>query len=174
MKKSLYLLPLIVLLAGCGAKNNPDQNPQPVALKEPAQIQADLSNSGWDVQDTSAASFHVWEQLAPSAMILAEDPAGQVLIIGQFDDEQKASDAYRSSVPLTDTSITIEDTDTWKQALIPLDEGQGFWLFRQAGSDVMGGWMADASSKDEFVNIFNSFLASGAPQTDPEAPAEGA
>lgn len=171
MKKTFfkvkYCLILALLAAGCSNNGNQqDRNPG-ASMKDAVEIQETLGNTGWDVQDTSAASFHVWEQLSPSSMLLAEDAAGQVLIFGQFADPQTAENAYLSTVPLSDDSVVKEDTDTYEQAFIPLAEGQGYWLFRKAGSSVIGAWMDNEASQADFDGLFNTFLAAA-----PETPAE--
>lgn len=170
MKKIPLILAFSLFAFGCSAGSSSEEEQNTLALKDPVQIQEGLQNSGWDVQDTSAASFHVWEQLSPSSMLLAEDAGGQVLIYGQFADAETAQNAYASTVPLSDDSVVRQDTEYYEQTLTPLSEGQGFWLFRKAGNSVMGAWMQDEAVQAEFDALFNTFLQDGsipAPVQDP-------
>ncbi|WP_289220247.1 hypothetical protein [Ileibacterium valens] len=157
---SLLVIPIliagIIVLDGCSNRDNDEAKTEVVLISEP-EMENILTNSGWDIQSTSAASFHLWEQLDPTILLLAENKNSEVLIIGEFDSEEKAVMAYESSVPLTDSNVIQSNEDGHLQALVPLGESDGYWLFRQTDKCVMGGWMQDTTSQEEFETLFTSF-----------------
>lgn len=158
MKRVLCSLGLVfgLLLSGCGSAADNKPQTEVVLISEP-EMENILSNSGWDIQSTSAASFHLWEQMNPNILLLAENAAEEVLIIGEFKSSEEAKMAYDSVVPLSDDSVTHSDVNGHLQAMIPLRDNQGYWLFRQAGKVVMGAWMESPDSEGEFTSIFDSF-----------------
>ena len=63
---SLLVIPIliagIIVLDGCSNRDNDEAKTEVVLISEP-EMENILTNSGWDIQSTSAASFHLWEQL---------------------------------------------------------------------------------------------------------------
>lgn len=164
MKKLAPLIIFSLLFFGCSKETEQPANDTSL-ISEP-EMEEILTNGGWDIQSTSAASFHLWDQLNPTILLLAENSSEQVMVIGEFEDSKTAELAYESALPLKDSSVTISDTDEHLQALIPLGDDEGYWLFRQAGKCVMGGWMQDPSSQEEYESIFNSFQTNAPVQKD--------
>ncbi len=146
----------MLCLEGCSNSGSKEEKTEVVLISEP-EMEDILTNSGWDIQSTTAASFHLWEQLNPSILLLAENKNSEVLIIGEFETPDMAKKAYESAVPLTDDSVIQTNENGHLQALVPLGDDQGYWLFRQAGRCLMGGWMADPASQEEFEILFDSF-----------------
>lgn len=172
MKKLAPLLAVLLILTGCfGSNQNEVQTaPEktPIELKSSEEVEQQLSSDGWVVQNTTAANFHLWEKYEPTTLLLAENKKDQVLLYGIFPDEQKAIDAFESVVPLSDDAVQIQDSDWYQQALVTLPENQGNWLFRQAGSYVLGGWFSNPEDFSHMANLFESLQISPAPNLTPE------
>jgi hypothetical protein len=159
MRKGLFALCLMLLLCGCQSKTETETASVPqLNMKDTVAVQEQMSNNGWSVSDTTAASFHVWEDLKPSDMFLAEDTAGNSFIYGEFSDADSAYHAYQTTVPLTYEATQLQNTDQYYQAFVTLEDGNGYWLFRCVDASVMGVWMQDASESAELASVFDSLL----------------
>lgn len=166
------LIAFSLLVSGCSKAGNEEPKTEVVLISEP-EMEEILTNSGWDIQSTSAASFHLWEQLDPTILLLAENKNSEVLIIGEFNSSEEAEKAYESAVPLTDENVVASSTDGIRQALVPLGDDNGYWLFRQAGKCLMGGWIPSTENQPELESLFTSFQTNAPIQSeDPTIPSD--
>lgn len=172
MRKTAVFFLCALLLAGCGQPGEPQTetgSSVEVVLLDPAEAESKLTSEGWDVQNTSASSFHLWEQYKPDMLLLAENKQDQVFIGGKFPDAETALSAYESIVPLSDdSSLKNQDSDWYRQSLVTLPDSQGMWIFRQEGPYVLGGWIAEESQQTSMTNTFASLQVSPEPELAPE------
>lgn len=172
MRKSVVFFLCALLMTGCtqtqeseGSKTDPIN----VQLLDVQQAETTLTSSGWTVQNTTAASFHLWEQFDPEMLLLAENSDEQVIIGAQFADEESAQKAYESVVPLSDESSSQnQDGDWYRQSLVTLPDDGGFWVFRQEGKYVLGGWIASRDDESAMLSTFASLQVSPEPDAEPE------
>lgn len=171
MRKSAVLILCALLLAGCSGKQesvNPDPASVDIQLLDAQEAENTLTSSGWTVQSTTAASFHLWEQFTPEMLLLAENSDEQVFIGAQFADEETALKAYESVVPLSDESAAENQDGSWyRQSLVTLPDDGGYWLFRQEGKYVLGGWMASKDDETAMLSTFASLQVTPEPDAEP-------
>lgn len=175
MKKTANIfLGLLLVLGSMSACSTQEEEPAApeVSVLTSDEIQESLTSKGWEVQTTSAASFHLWEQLNPTVLILAQNYSDEIVIVGEFADEENAKLAFSSVVPVSDDSVAVTTTSTFQQALVPLSDESGYWLFRQVGDDVFGGCFASESNASEFKTLFASFSTGTEADEDADASAQ--
>ena len=157
MKKLTALVLSLFLFAGCsGSKTTVQSNKKNTSYVSQEQMENTLKSDGWNVQTTTAASFHLWEQMNPTFMILAENLEEQVCLVAAFRTSELADAAYQSLVPSGDDHVSHENTDLYDEAIVTLDGDQGSWLVRCGGNDVMAGWMSKPEQKSEYETLFTS------------------
>lgn len=159
------------MLGGCASgRNNAHGENSGLTMKDAATIQNELNTAGWQVQSTSAASFHMFEDLNPTSLTLAEDTEDQVLVIASFENADQAAEGYEATVPTSGDGVETTNENGVVQAWIPLPDGSGYWLFRQIDEWVIGGWTNDANGESAMINLFDSFTLEGAAADQQNAP----
>ncbi|MCF0258613.1 MAG: hypothetical protein HUJ54_02020 [Erysipelotrichaceae bacterium] len=158
MKKITALVLSLFLMAGCGgSQTQTTSDKQNTMYVSQEQMETILKSDGWNVQNTTAASFHLWEQLNPTFMILAENLEKQVCIIGAFRTSEVADAAYQSLIPAGNDNVTHENTNLYDQSFVTLGGEDGYWLVRCGGNYVMAGWMSSPDQRTQLEQIFTSF-----------------
>lgn len=144
-----------ILFTGCSGTPKPVQKVPEILSTE--DIESSLKDKGWETQSTTASSFHLWEQLNPKSLLLAENRNNEVLIIGDFGSEEDAEKAFESLIPNGKDETEDQSSDTYSQALVSLPDQKTWWLFRQIGPHVFGASMTSEKDASSFDSIFTSF-----------------